>query len=210
MNNFKKVVFIALVVLFLCFLGTKYLLKIIKNDNPTFLNAAEEVTLTKGDYLIGKQVKAGFYDVISLSDDVSLMPVKLSKGDMIVGQRLENNAHAIVVGNGSVKLLPAEYVPLKMDAQNKYRIVHSGNYMVGKQILEGKYKISYKVRGKGKVKEKPFVQILPGYGKDQLDSFAFEKASTYKINLETGNILDVRKSLEEEYDSVVIELTLIK
>lgn len=206
MSNFKKFVFMGLIVLFIGFLGSKYLIKIIKSNNPTFLNSAKEVTLTNGDYMVGKDLNAGFYDIISLSDEVSLMPVKLSKGDKIVGHRLEKNEHALIEGDGKVKLIPAEYDPITLNKNKEYRINHSGKYIVGKQIPEGRYIISYQIIGNEKIKNKPFVQILPGYGKNTLNSLTFEKKKSYAIELEIGNILEVHKSLMEEYDSVVILL----
>ncbi|MFG6497021.1 hypothetical protein P8610_16795 [Fictibacillus sp. UD] len=206
MSNFKKFVFIGLIILFVGFLGSKYLIKIIKNNNPTFLNSAKEVTLTNGDYMVGKDLNAGFYDVISLSDEVSFMPLKLSKGDKIVGQRLEKNEHALIEGSGKVRLLPAKYEPLTLNKNKEYRINHSGKYIVGKQIPVGRYNISYQIKGNEKINNRPFVQVLPGYGKNTLNSLTFEKKLSYDIELKTGNLLEVHKSLMEEYDSVVILL----
>ncbi|WNB92536.1 hypothetical protein [Bacillus sp. NEB1478] len=205
MNNFKRVLFISLAVLFIVFIGTPYLLKIIKNQNPALMNSAEQITLKRGDYIVKKDIEPGFYDITALTDNVSFMPFKLSKGDQILGLQLDKNTHVIIEGKGKVKLSPAKFETLKKP-ENEYVIDHSGNYLIGRQIPEGQYKISFNITSNKKIKEMPFIQLLPGYGKDPIKSLTFEKKSTQDIQLQTGNVLEVHKSMMEEYDHVVITL----
>lgn len=206
MNNFKRTLFILIIVLFLGFIGTKFLLTILKNDNPSLMNSAEEITLSKGDYLIGHDLEPGFYDVEALSDNVFFMPVKFSKGDQILGQRLEKNSHTFIEGKGKVRLSPAKYEVLTINENNEYVIKNSGNYMVGKQIPEGKYKISYYVKDGKKVNKNPFIQVLPGYGENTLDSTNFQEKDSYNVYLKIGYVLEIHKSLTEEYNGVVFIL----
>lgn len=205
MNSFKRSLFITLLVFFLIFMGYLLLVKKIKNDNPTFMNSAEEITLKQGEYIIGQDLKPGFYDIDSLSDNVSFMPVKLSKGDKIVGQKCEKGTHVYIKGKGTVKLSPAKYKSLAVDNRNEYTILHSGNYIIGKQIPAGKYKITYSNKNK-EIIEKPFIQVLPGYGENPLKSIDFRKKDNDVINVQIGDIFEVHKSLTEEYDDVFIKL----
>ncbi|MBU8690440.1 hypothetical protein KM918_24370 [Priestia megaterium] len=206
MTKTKTTIFILIIVACIAIIGYPFVKNLIKNDDPLSSNTAEQVTLSKGDNIVGKDLQPGFYDVKASSTKLSFMGIELSENDTLLGQYFDNEEHVIIEGNGNVKLSPAKFNTLSSSKGGKYLIQHSGFYIVGKQIPQGDYKLSYFTKNKKTVDTKPFIQVLPKYGGNPLQTIQFEKKENYDITLKEGNILQVSKNLFEENNNIVVEL----
>ncbi|NIK13416.1 hypothetical protein [Alkalibacillus almallahensis] len=206
MNKFKVTIFILLAVIFVVFIGLPYATNFIGKNESVSPDNAEKQTLQKGEYIVGEDIKPGVYDFKVLKGDITYNSVQLSLGDKVLAQKLTEQEHIVVEGRGSVELSPAKFDPLTLKNDDQYIIDHSGNYKIGTQIPEGEYTLSYTVKGE-KQNEKPFIQVLPEIRGDVLESFQFEKKENYNITLKSNYILEVHKSLFEEYDNVLIKLS---
>ncbi|EAF8893303.1 hypothetical protein A2G21_06875, partial [Listeria monocytogenes] len=133
----------------------------------------------------------------------SYYSTRLSKGDEIIGINLLDANKLYFEGSGEVELTPAEFNPIKPSA-NIFTIQHSGSYEVGKQIPAGKYSLTYTIDKSSK--KKPFIQILPSYTDDARIEIQFETKPAYNINLKTGEILTVSKTISEELDTMTVLL----
>lgn len=203
MTKTKFVIFIALTVitllLFLVPKGIQYL----KSQNPELLNTAESIKLQAGEYTVGKDIKVGIYDMQVTKGSLSYYSTRLSKGDEIIGINLLDANKLYFEGSGEVELTPAEFNPIKPSA-NIFTIQHSGSYEVGKQIPAGKYSLTYTIDKSSK--KKPSIQILPSYTDDARIEIQFETKPAYNINLKTGEILTVSKTISEELDTMTVLL----
>ncbi|MEW5552123.1 hypothetical protein ABGT22_19660 [Peribacillus frigoritolerans] len=212
MSKLKLVIFILLVVVFFVVIGPSFILNKIKNINPTnpvtkIVNPTKEYILSSGDYIVGKDIETGLYDVESLSDNIHFNSFAISKGQKLINQDLTNNSHVSIKskGKGRIKLSPAKYEKLPK-VGNNYQIEHSGYYIIGKQIPSGKYIISYTIKNSSLKNKKPFIQVFTEFRGNPLKTYQFSKKE-YNLSLEDGNVLQVKKTFDKEEDNIIVRLT---
>ncbi|WP_141603786.1 hypothetical protein [Terrilactibacillus laevilacticus] len=206
MNNFKKIVFIIIAGVFVFAFGGSYIINTIKKSNPRVLNSAESITLSSGTYTVGKDVKPGFYDIESLNGKIHFSAYVLNKGDKVLNNELYDQSKINVEGKGKVKLSPSKVNAIHLN-KGKYAIIHSGYYIVGKQIPKGSYTLSYSTKDKDNIDEKIFVQKLKELRGNPLNVYLFKHKNRYKINLENGNVIQVIKTLKDDQMDIIINLT---
>ncbi|HET7627688.1 MAG TPA: hypothetical protein VFK44_04785 [Bacillales bacterium] len=212
MNKMQGIGFVLLAGLF-----SVVLLKTIYNPLMDLIHPKAAVDLSKpvllrpGDYLVGKNesVKPGFYDIKALEGKPAFDKVQLSEADQLLGWHLKKNTHVLIEGKGTVQLLPATYEPLSIKANDTYMIHHSGFYKIGEQIRAGTYKLSCTNKAGEKLDQKPLIKIMPGYEETARSAYSFINKSSYTIVLKKGDLLEIHKSLFNEYDHVVIQLKRI-
>lgn len=197
MSRIKTIIFILIIVICLSIIGYPYLDNLISKDK----DMAKEIKLTKGEFVVGKDINQGLYDIEVVDGEVRFMQRELSKRDKVLGIKLNRGEQVLVEGEGKVNMSPASFnkIDLKSD---KYEINHSGFYKVGLQIPAGKFVLRYS----GSVeKEKPFVQILSS-NREIINTYDFTNKDSYEITLKENDILEVNKFLFFESNSVIITL----
>ncbi|MFL6978321.1 hypothetical protein R7M47_11860 [Bacillus inaquosorum] len=208
MNKFKTTVFIIIALVFVSYFGYSFVMSNIEKSNPMAVSKAKNYTLSEGEYKAGDDIKPGFYDIEALDDNMVYKSIKLTKNDKLVNQDIPDQSILIIEGKGNIKLSPAKSE--KVAKQNDtYNIVHSGFYVVGKQIPAGKYEVSYITENNKKTTTKPFVQVLPEFRGTPKKSINLENDKSYSITLDKGNILEIKKTMFEEDNNIKIKLKLM-
>ncbi|MFB1049997.1 hypothetical protein [Paraliobacillus sp. JSM ZJ581] len=197
MNRIKTIVFILIVVIFLSVIGYPYLNNFISKDS----NMAKKINVTKGEYVVGKDINQGLYDIEVIGEEVRFMQRQLSDRSKILGIKLNTGEKVMIVGEGKVNMSPASFNKINLKS-DKYEINHSGFYNVGLQIPAGNFILSYS----GNVeKEKPFVQVLSSK-RNIIKTYDFTNKKAYEITLKENEILEVNKFLFYESESLIITL----
>ncbi|WP_047980207.1 hypothetical protein [Ornithinibacillus contaminans] len=205
MSRSKVVIFILIAGVFVIFIVSPFLSGFFNRDQIKDL--AKEQSLAKGDYIAGEDIEPGYYDVVVMEGEVIFNGIQLSNKDKLLGQVIYDNSHTIVDGKGTIKMTPAGFESLSLNNQNEIVIEHSGNYIVGEQIPEGNYLLKYTVVGQDNEEvKKPFIQILNGFEGEIIESYEFEKNDHTKITLKNEQVLEVHKSLFQEYENIIITL----
>jgi hypothetical protein len=198
MNKYKIIIFILIIVLCSSIIGYPYIGNLLISDE----DKADEITILKGEYIVGEEINQGQYDVEVLKGKVKFMQRELSIKDKILGLKLNKGEHIIIEGKGEIKLSPSSFQIINRNKSGQYEFSHSGFYKIGAQIPAGEYILRYK----GKIeKEKPFVQILSSK-QEVLNTYDFIDKESYEITLEKSDILEVNKYLFFESDSIIITL----
>lgn len=197
MSRIKTIVFILIIVICLSIIGYPYLDNIISKDK----DMAKEINLTKGEFVVGKDINQGLYDIEVVDGEVRFMQRELSDRDKILGIKLNTGEKVIIEGEGKVNMSPASFNKINLKS-DKYEINHSGFYKVGLQIPAGKFILSYS----GNVeKENPFIQILSSK-REIINTYDFTNEKSYVITLKENEILEVNKFLFYESESLIITL----
>ncbi|MED4941956.1 hypothetical protein ABER60_01420 [Heyndrickxia coagulans] len=164
------------------------------------------ITLKQGNFTVGKDFSSGIYDIEVIEGSVHFSEISLHQGDKILGIKFYKEGKISIDGNGKVRLEKAKFSRLKKDKNGDYFIQHSGYYRVGKQLQEGKYRLSF-VDHEKTHNRKPFVQITSSDGTIR-QSYSFEKKNQrqIKLNLKNQEILEIHKGFSNEYQNYVILL----
>lgn len=205
MDKGKYVIFIIIILLFVFIIGVPYINDLIKSKDALKFNDAESITLNNGNYIVGKDINSGIYDIEVLTQEIEVFGKKLDEGDQLLGFKLSDEEKLIINGKGSVKFIKASFDKLKKN-NKQYIINHSGQYIVGKQIPTGQYKVSYS-DPKGEIsKQQPFIQVSKKIGKEIITSFNINNKNQ-TIKLENDNILFIANTMNQEHNYVEIILT---
>ncbi|MFH0346686.1 hypothetical protein ACHADS_09005 [Bacillus vallismortis] len=204
MDKGKYAILLIIILLFIIIICVPYIKDFVKSADPLKFNDAESITLNNGDYIVGKDINSGIYDIEVLTKEIEVFGKKLDEGDLLLGFRLSDNEKLIINGNGRVKFSKASFDKLKK-IKKQYIINHSGQYIVGKQIPTGTYKVSYR-DPKGELNRNPFIQVSKTIGKDIITSFNINNKNQM-IKLENNNILLIAKTMDQEHNYVEIILT---
>ncbi|MEC0348012.1 hypothetical protein [Peribacillus frigoritolerans] len=205
MDKGKYIIFIIIILLFVFIIGVPYINDLIKSKDALKFNDAESITLNNGNYIVGKDINSGIYDIEVLTQEIEVFGKKLDEGDQLLGFKLSDDEKLIINGKGSVKFIKASFDKLKKN-NKQYIINHSGQYIVGKQIPTGQYKVSYS-DPKGEIsKQQPFIQVSKKIGKEIITSFNINNKSQM-IKLENDNILFIANTMNQEHNYVEIILT---
>jgi hypothetical protein len=214
MTKEKRILFVALLFILGCFLLYQLFFKqtlLNFKDRNQEKNPAEEVTLSKGLYLVGDKIKPGFYDVFYESGKVSFNGIELSEGDVLLNEQIYSETEVEVEGKGKVRLEPSDFHALKPNDKGQIIINHSAEYVVGTDIPSGTY--SFELKGtKQTNKPQVFVQILSSFNtKDSgrtYDFISFNKQQ--EVKLSKGEFMEVNKlnKNNEEDNSFSLILTL--
>lgn len=198
MSRSKTIVFFILFIV----LVTIVLFPIIQSKN---IKMKDSQTLSNGDYVIGKDLAPGIYDVKVLKGAVNYSGRDLTKSDMLKGFKYTNQEHIIIKGDGKILLTKAKFKPLPRNDSGDYVIKHSGVYRVGEQLKSDEYLISYKVKNNQQLEDKPYVQILNKRDRDLINEFEITKQEIVEVN--ESNLISVNKTLFEENDNITIFLS---
>lgn len=205
MNKGKYAIFIIIILLFIFIIGVPYIKDFIESKDPLKFNKAKSITLNKGTYIVGKDISPGIYDIeILAKEELQAFGKMLDNGDKLLGFRLSDNEKLYIEGDGSVKFSNASFQKLDKIKGN-YVIKHSGQYIVGKQIPAGKYRVSY-VDPKGELDSAPFIQVSKKIGKEIITSIDINNKNQV-IQIEKNNILMSAKTMHQEHNHVEIILT---
>ncbi len=158
------------------------------NKNSTSIITT--ITLPKGEYVAGKDLDTGYFDIEALNNNVSFNSVPLNKGEYILGEKFEKSEHIIISGSGKIKLTKAKFAPLKKD-NGVYKILYNGFYQSGKQLPEGIYELRRQTEN---TTTQPYVQILSEKG-DIVKAYQINSHVTYQIELKKYSVLEVRDIL---------------
>jgi len=111
-----------------------------QSKNTAISSVIENVGGVKGIMQLG--LTTGIYDITIKSDHLVNTPVLSDgqRGDRYLGLTLDRTATFNVGQGEAVKFEPAEFKPL-MKRNNVYTISTPGNYVVNRQIPEGRYQI---------------------------------------------------------------------
>lgn len=197
MSRIKTIVFILIIVICLSIIGYPYLDNIISKNK----DMAKEINLTKGEFVVGKDINQGLYDIEVVDGEVRFMQRELSDRDKILGIKLNTGEKVMIEGEGKVNMSPASFNKINSKS-NKYEINHSGFYKVGLQIPAGKFILSYSGDAE---KENPFIQILSSK-REIINTYDFTNEKSYVITLKENEILEVNKFLFYESESLIITL----
>ncbi|ACJ35151.1 hypothetical protein [Anoxybacillus flavithermus] len=197
MNKGKLAIFLAL--FFMCIAAFVFQYTNIFDDNQP-----KQIVIQSGDYVVGRNMDEGMYDVIVLNGQVKFMQMKMNEGDRWLAVRLRHGEHVHVSGNGKIRLKPSPLEEIERGGDGIYRIKHSGFYFVGRQIPEGEYILTYVSKN---AQEKPFVQLLSS-NRDVIHTYDFQnsKDKYYKVVCKKGQILEVYKNLFAESKHVLVIL----
>ncbi|WP_110928209.1 hypothetical protein [Bacillus massiliglaciei] len=205
MDKGKYVIFILIILLFVFIIGIPYINDLIKSKDALKFNDAESITFNSGNYIVGKDINSGIYDIEVLTQEIEVFGKKLDEGDQLLGFKLSDEEKLIINGKGSVKFIKASFDKLKKN-NKQYIINHSGQYIVGKQIPTGQYKVSYS-DPKGEIsKQQPFIQVSKKMGKEIITSFNINNKNQ-TVKLENDNILFIANTMNQEHNYVEIILT---
>ncbi|AKS39715.1 hypothetical protein NP92_01900 [Anoxybacillus gonensis] len=197
MNKGKLAIFFSIIFICIAVFALRYT-NIFDNRQP------KNIVIQSGDYVVGKNIREGTYDVIVLHGEVKFMQMKMREGDRWLAVQLRRGEHVYVEGKGKVRLKPSRFEKIERGRNDIYQINHSGFYLVGKQIPEGTYIITYTSHD---IKGKPFVQLLSS-NRDVIHTYDFQNSRDkyYKVVCEKGQILEVHKNLFAESKHVVVIL----
>jgi hypothetical protein len=198
MNKNKFIIFIAIITITIAVIAIDKLPNFFIKTNLEM----KELVIGEGDHIVNKDFASGCYDVEVIEGELTFSGKEVTEGDKLIGQEFYNANHIILIGSGKVKIVPAKYEKITL-VDNCYKIENSGNYIVGKQLEAGTYKLSF-IKENGK---NPFVQILSDK-KEIINSYTFEEEDSYEIILKDSNILEINKGLFEEYKNYYILLQL--
>lgn len=110
---------------------------------------AKEVTVGPGTYTVGKQIKPGRYTITSLSGSGNLTGEKKSDINIILGTKVDDDLGQVTSYTSSlkkgakIKIDGIEQVNFKpVSKRKKLTTLGAGDWVVGKDIKAGRYKIS--------------------------------------------------------------------
>ncbi|KFZ42356.1 hypothetical protein CS060_07440 [Anoxybacillus flavithermus] len=197
MNKGKLAIFLSIILLCIAVFTFQY-------TNIFGDKQLKQIVIQSGDYVVGRNMGEGIYDVIALNGQVKFMQMKMNEGDRWLAVRLRHGEHVYVEGDGKVRLQPSRFEKIEERGDGIYQIKHSGFYVVGRQIPEGEYIITYLTKN---TEEKPFVQLLSSK-RDVIHTYDFQnrKDKYYKVVCKKGQILEVYKNLFAESKHVLVIL----
>lgn len=174
----------------------------IKDEKKPSFRDEEQFTLKSGSYEVGQQFDSGAYDVEVVEGSVQFMEKKMLVGTKIINRGLQKNEIVDVDGNGKVMLTKHKIVPLELQGEHEhYHIIHSGDYIAGQHLPQGKYLLSIN----SAFDNPPLVQILEN--ERILTAYDFLEQKEYEINIAENQILQVHKTLFIEEEGLQIFLT---
>ena len=111
-----------------------------QTKNTAVTKTVKNIGRSKGITQLG--LKPGVYDLVVLSDQLTNMPdlSDAQRGNRYLGFMLDETTALNVGHDESLKFEPAEFKPLKKN-KGKYVITTPGNYVVNRQIPEGRYEV---------------------------------------------------------------------
>lgn len=171
-------------------------------------NFAQEKILKKGSYIVGKDLKQGYYDIKSLSN----------KESIFAGFHLSENEslHAIPFwnenkfsSNGAVQIKPADFSRL-VKIKDYYEVISSGYYVIGQEIPSGKYQFLFESSKKLDI----FIDIRDDKDESIKTIYWDSKYSgkTKKIYLKKGYVLNVNKEdiHQKQVEEVILRIKEVK
>lgn len=201
MNKIKKIIFLIIMTILI---GVLIYDKYPRVSYNKILDIQERY-LTEGEYTIGKDIAEGVYDVEVIEGNILFNKMLIEKGRKVLSYPFMINNIILIEGSGKIKITPAKQDKLVL-ANNSYKIESSGNYKVGKSIDNGKYVLTYYCDDSKYKDKKPFIQILNSKNGDIIESYDFKDASSYNIELNEAQTLQVYKGLFEDYKNYYILL----
>lgn len=171
-------------------------------DNP-----AKAITLKAGDYLVGHDLKPGYYDITCLSGKVSLEDVSMSNGDKWINYAIQDGTMVSIEGHGKLRFSPAAFRPVHEISDHQYAIKHSANYIAGKDLPAGDYRIVAKgLNGPESVEITLFSSIHADHNSATYNLTADN--TERNIHLKKGNLLSIVKHKQNVKDNILLLLTL--
>jgi hypothetical protein len=172
-------------------------------DNP-----AKAITLKAGNYLVGHDIKPGYYDITCLSGKVSLDDdVRMSSGDKWINYAVMDGTTLTIEGHGNLRFSPAAFQPVHEIGDHQYAIKHSANYIAGKDLPAGDYRFVAKgLNGSESIELTLFSSIHADHNSATYNLTADN--TERNIHLEKGNLLSIVKHKQNEKDNILLLLTL--
>lgn len=187
--NVKKIVFFVL--LFVAV--TLFFLPILK-ENLLKQKVKEGITVTGGEYEVGKDIPRGAFD-FKVTGNLVVQGKSFGNGSHFKAMPLQEGEIISVEGKGNLHMEPAQYKKLSTAKGRKYVIVDSGYYLIGKQIPPGDYLITYE--GEGELDKVPFVQTIDN-DSNILKTFDFKNGRQISVKLHNNTVLQIEKTMMEE------------
>lgn len=186
-----------LVIVFICIFSCTLLFE---DDIRAYFsfNNEEETGLiplqSNKEYIFGQDIKSGRYDVLVMKGKVKVMYKNMVQGCSLSGMFFPDDFHISYTGKGKVALRKVGTRRLTKKKE-VYWVDSSGEYIVGQEIAEGKYKLNYHSSDKNS-KDKALISLYERKN-NQLKWQKSIKKNT-EITLKIGEILKVDKTFEEE------------
>lgn len=187
----KKIIKLSLFMICLVILSYEYLVDMIRS------NDFDTIILCNGDVLESPQdISKGYYDIEVLEGTVSVGLISLEKGEVYHNYHVTKGTKLFIDdGQGKIKISQAK--------KNKFvdecfEIREVGNYIIGEDIQEGKYRIT--------LKSKHFInESVTCYLKDEnengIDQFTFHKSCEQVVmNFRKGEKVFVERRTEINQD----------
>lgn len=171
-------------------------------DNP-----AKAITLKAGDYLVGHDLKPGYYDITCLSGKVSFWGMRMSNGDKWINYAVRDGTTISIDGHGKLRFSPAAFQPVREIGDHQYAVKHSANYIAGKDLPAGDYRFVAKgLNGSESIELTLFSSIQADHNSATYNLTADNNERN--IHLEKGNLLSIIKHKQHEKDNILLLLTL--
>ncbi|MBC1936422.1 hypothetical protein HCA69_08600 [Listeria grandensis] len=206
MSRGKVIIFGCIALVLIGFVSWRFFVK-------DFMIKPEKVTLSAGEYTVGKDLNPGDYDVTVVDGNVIYGGAQLAVGDTKFAQPAFDGEKFSIEGSGKVIFEPAKYKKLEPASEGVYRIYHSGYYKIDAQIPAGGYEVTYVARDPDVDKElDPLVQTTKNY--DIQEGVTFDSKGKHYINLRKGEVLEVFKEfsreLSREYRGSYVQFDAVK
>lgn len=146
----------------------------------------EETIISNGDILKCPQdIPKGYYDIEVVEGKVSVGLVSLDTHEIYHNYSVSKGSHLFIDdGNGKIKISQAKR---KEFNDKKFIIQEIGNYIIGKDIPEGKYQITLK---SSHLKNESIICFLNDDNENGIDQYSFKEVEdNVLMNFKNGEIL---------------------
>lgn len=160
----------------------------------------EKVELPTGNYIVGNDIKEGFYNIKMISGNGNVV-VKDGNADIVADESMKGKAaklriavmegYEVHVSNGAKVAFNPTPMKSKMITEKKETVLYSGFWYVGKDIAPGKYKVWKNMSSDsniGIVNNKDKFKVNNKMSKDK------SGLKEFIIDLEDGDIIKIDNS----------------
>ncbi|MFD2616031.1 hypothetical protein [Terrilactibacillus laevilacticus] len=143
MSRNKKILAAFLIIVFIGVFSYHYVIERFAVSSLTRTegrNPAHQKILGSGNYVVGKGIDQGYYDIQVIEGNLVVSGDELEANNTLHAIPYWNNNKIWITGKGKVEFSPSSFSRLKKE-DDHYIISESGYYVVGSEIPSGKYQI---------------------------------------------------------------------